>query len=46
MELSTREAIIISYALTCLVLDGHPDLNVSNTELNDIAQKVQTGATR
>jgi hypothetical protein len=40
MELSPREATIISYALTCLIVDGHPDLNVTNEELRDISSKV------
>ncbi len=44
MTLTPREAVITAYALNCLVIDGHPDLNVSNTELQDIAQKFITEA--
>jgi hypothetical protein len=40
MEISSRESVIISYALTCLIVDGHPDLNVTNEELRDISAKV------
>jgi hypothetical protein len=40
MEISSREAVIISYALTCLIVDGHPDFNVTNDELKDISAKV------
>ncbi len=40
MDLSSREATIISYALTCLIVDGHPDLNVTDDELRDISAKV------
>jgi hypothetical protein len=46
MQITSREAIIIAYALNCLVVDGHPDLNVSNTELRDIAQNLIAGATK
>ena len=46
MQVTSREAIIIAYALNCLIIDGHPDLNVDNTELQDIAQMLILGATK
>ena len=46
MELSTREAVIIAFALNCLAIDGAPMLNASSTELRDIAQRVIAEASK
>ena len=46
MELSTRESVIIAFALNCLAIDGAPILNAPSTELQDIAQRVIAEASK
>ena len=46
MELTSRESVIIAFALNCLAIDGAPILNASSTEFRDLAQKVITAASK
>jgi hypothetical protein len=43
MELTTRESIIIAFALNVLALDGSSIINASREEFSDLAQKVIAG---
>lgn len=46
MELTTRESIIIAFALNVLALDGSAVINADRTEFADLAQKVIAAASK
>lgn len=40
MELTSREALTISYALIALAMSDNIEIDVSKTELNDLSTKI------
>jgi hypothetical protein len=46
MELTSRESVLIAFALNVLAIDGSSIINAESTELRDLAQKVIASASK
>jgi hypothetical protein len=46
MELTSRESLIVAFALNVLAIDGSSLIKASSTELQDMAQKFVTEASK